>query len=337
MGIIRLLLTLGMLVVAAVITWPQSVGLQTAPIFGQVVALRAGIALAALGLIVILLIVRLFPGFRKLSGALALVLVLCIIANVGILAWRGFSGKTPTASATSITVLEWNTEGENVPADTIAKLALAEHADIVTLPETTQALGEAVALAMKAGGQPMWSNTVTFDGEYKAQSTTILLSPSLGNYTVTSYSGSGPPLNTNTVPTVVAKPESGTGPTIVAVHAVSPRAGQMANWRSDLSWVASQCQGDDVILAGDFNSTVDNMAGLGTGGGTLGNCADAGIAASGAAIGTWPTSLPSYLGAPIDHVMATAKYRVTGFSVPSQYDSAGSDHRPLITELELKD
>lgn len=335
MGFVRTLIMLAALAVAALLTWPQAIGLQTAPLFGQVVALRAIAALVAVGLVIVLSILRLIPGLRKLTGALAFVLVLFALANGGILAMRGFTGKTIEASATSITVLEWNTEGENVSADTIAKLALEQHADIVTLPETTQALGEAVALAMKAGGSPMWSNTVSFDDDYKSHSTTILLSPSLGDYTVTSYSGSGPPLNTNTVPTVIAKPTSGSGPTIIAVHAVSPREGQMSNWRSDLSWLADQCQSDDVIMAGDFNSTVDNMAGLGSAGGTLGKCRDAGVAASGAAIGTWPTNIPSYLGAPIDHVLTTANYRVTGFEVPSAYDSAGSDHRPLITQLEL--
>lgn len=332
----RAVITVVALGAATILTWPQAFGLQTAPIIGQLVAVRALVALGAVAAVVVLSILRFVPGLRKLTGALAFVLVLLAIANAGILAWRGFSGTAITASATSITVLEWNTQGENVSASDIAKLAIAEHADVIALPETTQALGEAVALAMKAAGSPMWSSTVSFDAEYKSLNTTILLSPALGDYTVTSYSGSGPPLNTNTVPTVIAEPVDGSGPTIVAVHAVAPRDGQMGNWRSDLSWLAEQCRGDDVIMAGDFNSTVDNMAGLGTNGGSLGNCADAALAAKGAALGTWPTNLPAQLGAPIDHVLATRNYEVTGFVVPSEFDGAGSDHRPLITQLHLK-
>lgn len=332
----RAVVTIAALVAAIVLTWPQAFGLQTAPVIGQLVAVRALVAIGAVIVVVVLGILRFVPGLRKLTGSLAFVLVLLAVANGGILAWRGFTGTAITASATSVTVLEWNTQGENVSASTIAELALAEHADVIALPETTQALGEAVALAMKAAGSPMWSNTVTFDADYKSLSTTILLSPALGDYTVTSYSGSGPPLNTNTVPTVIAKPIDGSGPTIIAVHAVAPRDGQMGNWRSDLSWLADQCTGSNVIMAGDFNSTVDNMAGLGTNGGSLGNCADSALAASGAAIGTWPTNLPSLLGSPIDHVLATSNYAVTGFSAPNEYDSAGSDHRPLITQLHLK-
>lgn len=337
MFLVRALLTLAALAAAAIVTWPQVVGLQTAPVVGQLVAVRAWVALGAVAVIIVLSLLRFIPGFKKLTGSIAFVMVLAAIANAGILAWRGFTGTPMAASGTAITVLEWNTEGENVSATTIAKLALEAHADIVTLPETTEELGEAVAVAMKAGGSPMWSSTVSFDSDYKSHSTTILLSPNLGEYTITSYSGSGPPLNTNTAPTVVAKPVDGSGPIIIAVHAVSPREGQMGNWRSDLSWLASQCASSNVIMAGDFNSTVDNMAGLGTNGGHLGNCIDAGVAANGAGIGTWPTQIPALIGSPIDHVLATKNYQVTGFSVPSDYDSAGSDHRPLITQLQQKD
>lgn len=331
------MLTLAALALAIVLTWPQLFGLQTAPVVGQLVAMRAAMVVGALAAVIVLSVLRFIPGLKRLSGSIAFILVLFALANSGILAWRGLTGTALPVSATSLTVLEWNTKGESVSAEAIANLAIDHHVDVIALPETTQALGEQVALAMKQHGTPMWSNTVTFDHEYKALSTTILLSPNLGDYTVTSYSGSGPPLNTNTVPTVIAKPISGTGPTIVAVHAVAPRDGQMGNWRSDLSWLAEQCQGSNVLMAGDFNSTIDNMAGLGVDGGTLGRCVDAANSAQGAALGTWPTSVPTLLGAPIDHVLATQNYRVSGFIVPSDFDQAGSDHRPIITRLELKE
>lgn len=321
---------------AAVLTWPQAVGWETAPIFGQAVALRAVLAVSAIAAVCALAILRFVPGLRKLTGSLAFVLVLFAISNGTILAMRGLTGTALTPSADAITVLEWNTQGDRVSAATIAALAIERHADVVALPETTAHLGEAVALAMKAAGSPMWVNTVSFGSEYKAMNTTILLSPSLGDYTVTSYSGSGPPLNTNTAPTVVARPTDGTGPSIVAVHAVAPREGQMGNWRSDLHWLAEQCAGDDVVMVGDFNSTVDNMWGLGRDGAHLGNCSDAGVAAKGAGLGSWPTNVPSLLGAPIDHVLATPNFRVTGFEVPSEYDAAGSDHRPLVVQLHVK-
>jgi endonuclease/exonuclease/phosphatase (EEP) superfamily protein YafD len=60
---------------------------------------------------------------------------------------------------------------------------------------------------------------------------------------------------------------------------------------------------------------------------------DAGDATGNAAVGTWPTNLPALLGAPIDHVMATPGWRITGMRVVTNWDGAGSDHRPIVVQL----
>jgi endonuclease/exonuclease/phosphatase (EEP) superfamily protein YafD len=52
-----------------------------------------------------------------------------------------------------------------------------------------------------------------------------------------------------------------------------------------------------------------------------------------AAVGTWPTSFPQLLGAPIDHVMATDDWEVVGFRVIGSRDGEGSDHRPVLAQL----
>jgi endonuclease/exonuclease/phosphatase family metal-dependent hydrolase len=204
---------------------------------------------------------------------------------------------------------------------------------VVVLPETTAPLGEQVAIAMRDGGSPMWVHTQSFDQVAKARSTTLLISPDLGDYRVVSADAPGPPGNTNTLPTVVADPVSGTGPRIVAVHAVAPIRWELRNWRSDLDWLAEQCTGDDVIMAGDFNATVDHFAGRGTDGGDLGRCADAAAAGGAGGLGTWPTGVPPLLGSPIDHVMSTPAWTVEGFRVIDGLDDAGSDHRPVVATL----
>src|SRR5690606_36806114 len=135
----------------------------------------------------------------------------------------------------------------------------------------------------------------------------------------------------------VAMPIGGEGPIVVAVHAVAPRPEYMERWRGDMQWLADQCIDDDVILAGDFNASVDNMAGLGTEVGTLGQCTDAATAAGIGAVGTWPTEQPSLLGAPIDHVMVAWVYVATGCLVLGSYDGTVIDHRPLIVQLEPAD
>ncbi|WP_353827267.1 endonuclease/exonuclease/phosphatase family protein [Agromyces sp. SYSU T0242] len=327
-------LVLGTAALAAVLLWPQAFGLNDQWIAAHVVALRGAAAAGAGMLAVLLAIVVLIGGARRVLGAVTAILVVFSLGNLGILAARGLGGGDPAAAASdSVTVLSWNTLGEVPDAATIADLALAQEADVVVLPETTEPLGEEVAVAMREGGRPMWVHTQSFDQVAKARSTTILISPDLGGYEVVSAPWPGPPGNTNTLPTVVAEPTSGEGPRIVAVHAVAPIRWELRNWRSDLDWLAEQCSADDVIMAGDFNATLDHFAGRGVDGGDLGRCADAAEAGGAGGMGTWPTDVPELLGSPIDHVLATPGWHVDAFRVLDALDDSGSDHRPIVAVL----
>jgi endonuclease/exonuclease/phosphatase (EEP) superfamily protein YafD len=111
----------------------------------------------------------------------------------------------------------------------------------------------------------------------------------------------------------------------------------MGNWRSDLDWLSTACDGKNVIMAGDFNSTIDHLAGFAREPGTtIGRCADAGIQSGNGAVGTWPSSVPALIGAPIDHVMATSNWSVAGMRVVQNLDGMGSDHRPIVVQLHRK-
>lgn len=332
--ILGTLVVLGAAVLAAAFVWPQGFGVQNEWIFAHVVALRGVAAAAAAVVAVLFLVLAIVRPIRVFAFAIAIVLVGAAVGNAAVIVSRGIAPASVEPNPDRLTVLSWNTLGEVPAASTIADLALEAGADIVVLPETTEPLGEEVAIEMREGGSPMWVKTTAFDQIAKARSTTLLISPELGDYRVVSAEGSGPPGNTNTLPTVVAAPVDGVGPTIIAVHAVAPIRWEMRNWRSDLDWLAAQCTGDDVIMAGDFNATLDHFAGRGAGSGDLGRCEDAADAAGAAGLGTWPTELPALLGSPIDHVLATPNWRVTGFEVLERFDGAGSDHRPVVAQLE---
>jgi endonuclease/exonuclease/phosphatase (EEP) superfamily protein YafD len=324
---------LGTAAIAAVLLWPQAFGMQNQWVAAHVVALRGTAAacaiIAALGL-ALLAIPR---ATRRFGIAMAVVLALFAVGNLAVLAARGLGGSEVAGDEASVTVLSWNTLGEVPEAATIAGLAVDEGADVVVLPETTEPLGEEVAVAMRDGGSPMWVHTVAFDEVAKARSTTILISPELGDYEVSSALVAGPPGNTNTVPSIVAEPVGGDGPRIVAVHAVAPIRWELRNWRSDLDWLAAQCAGENVIMAGDFNATVDHFAGRGVDGGDLGRCRDAAVAGGAGGLGTWPTDVPELLGSPIDHVLATPGWQVDAFRVIGEVDGSGSDHRPVVATL----
>ena len=314
-----------------VLAWPQFFGLQQTFGIAHVVSLRAIAAAVAAALIVVLVLISLLiRAVRRFFATLAVLLLAFALVNTAVLSTRGFGDAAfETAGDSTVTVLSWNTLGDAPSAETVGSLALESDADIVTLPETTNAFGLEVAAVMKAAGRPMWVNTTAFDQISKSRSTTVLSSADLGSYTVDDSVG-----QTATLPTVVMRPDSGSGPTIIAVHAVAPIPGEFRNWQADLDWLAHTCRGDNIIMAGDFNATLDHMSGLASSGTTaLGDCADAALATGNAAVSTWPTTLPALLGSPIDHAMATENWRATGMRVVQDQDGAGSDHRPIVAQF----
>jgi endonuclease/exonuclease/phosphatase (EEP) superfamily protein YafD len=335
------LVTIALAIACLVATWPQAFGAQNMWIVAHLVALRGALVVGCLAAAAVFALVAFARPLRAFSATIAILFLVTAVGNAAIMSARGL-GDTSFAEWTddSVTVLAWNTLGDAPGADAIARVALEGGADIISLPETTKETGIEVAHLMKEGGNPMWVHTVWFDKIAKARSTTILVSPRLGDYD-TVYDSNRDRAeeaarvgNTSVLPTVVLKPTGGDGPTIVAVHAVAPVPGQMDNWRSDLDWLATQCSEDNVIMAGDYNATVDHMADLGDeAGSTLGRCIDAGSRSGNGAVGTWSTALPPLLGTPIDHVMATPNWSVTGMRVIEDDALDASDHRPVIVQL----
>ncbi|QAV71396.1 endonuclease/exonuclease/phosphatase family protein [Salinibacterium sp. UTAS2018] len=325
---IFILATAAALIVAA---WPQLFDLEQTVGVAQVVSLRGLSAAGAfVAVLALTLIALLSPRMRRFAASLAVIGLAFSALSLVVLSTRGFgSPGFETKADGDITVLSWNTLGDAPGAEAIADLALENDADIITLPETTRELGFEVAQRMADEGQRMWVHTLAYDQISKSRSTTVLISVDLGEYDVDVQTRT-----TSTLPSVVAIPQDPSMPTIVAVHAVAPVQGEMANWRTDLDWLAEQCRGSNTILAGDFNSTLDHYASLADGAEyALGSCADAASVTDNAALGTWPTQLPAILGAPIDHVMSTSEWTATGMRVIESHDGFGSDHRPVLATL----
>jgi endonuclease/exonuclease/phosphatase (EEP) superfamily protein YafD len=352
----RLLATLAVVVVVAVlalVAWPEALGLQRAPFFAMAVSFRGGAVVAAVVVAVLLTAIGLvLHRLRTLLGALALVLLAFAVAVGAVQLTRGIGAPDmPVAQRYDVTVLSWNTLGDSVPAPVLARVAHDDHATIVTLPETTEARARQVAQLLGAEGTPFQVFSSSQQAGIPSRSTSLLVAESLGGYRrVTGV------VDTHVLPSIVVDPSDGqNAPRIVAVHTLAPYALDPVSWRADLAWAAARCSGHNVLMAGDFNATVDHFAGLGTAedqhfaglgtaedqhsagpgtaAGQLGACRDAGLATRNAAVGTWPTSLPALISTPIDHVLATPNWRFIGFRVLSDEDSAGSDHRPVLARL----
>lgn len=317
-----------------IVTWPQLLSLERSQYVAQVISFRGVMVVGAAVTVIVLLVLCLrFRRFRRFGLSAALLLLVFALADTAILASRGF-GDTVFArkKVSDLTVMQWNTLGGAPGAPAIAKLALDSGADIVSLPETTEQTADAVAAILDANGEPMTVHTIAFNHIAKAKSTSVLTSTALGGYTIDTTLG-----NTSTVPTVVLRSDDGSAPEIVAVHTVAPLPKELTRWDSDLRFLTTLCTGNNVIMTGDFNATLDHLAGLGQMGSgartTVSKCSDAALQSKNAAIGTWPTSLPPLLGTPIDHVLATHNWRVSGMRVVTDLDEAGSDHRPIVVQL----
>lgn len=324
-------ITLALAALLLVACWPQLLGLEQTMGVVQLVALRGVAALVAvLGAVLLTLFALLSLSARRFFAGLAVLLLGFAVVSTGVLAIRGFGGGAfQTTADGDLVVLSWNTLGDAPGAEAIAALAVENDADVVALPETSHEAGEKVRAILADAGRPMQLLELQYDQVSKARSTMLLVSTALGEYRIDDAVGSTP-----TLPSVVAVPVDGSGPTLVAAHPVAPVPGEMENWREGLAWLAERCDDPDadVIVAGDLNSTLDHWAGLGSDVG-LASCRDAARAVGSAALGTWPALMPPVFAAPIDHVLATAAWEPIGFRVIESQDGAGSDHRPILAQL----
>lgn len=327
-------IVVGVAAALLVVAWPNLFGLAEAPVVAQLVSVRALTAIIAVAAALTLaLVAMLWQGARRFLAALALLAMLFALINGAVLSTRGFGDEAfPTRAPDELAVLTWNTLGDAPGAERIAELVVAEQADIVVLPETSQETAVAVAEQTREAGRPMWVYSIAFDYVAKARSTSVLVSVDLGEHVVDDSLG-----NTTVLPSIVLRPVDPGGLTIIGVHPVAPIPGELDNWRADLRWVDGVCTGERVILAGDVNATADHFRivdpGAGVAGLGFGECLNAGLLTGNGAVGTWPTRLPPLLGAPIDHVFVSPDIAVTGMRVLTEYDGAGSDHRPVVARV----
>jgi endonuclease/exonuclease/phosphatase (EEP) superfamily protein YafD len=114
---------------------------------------------------------------------------------------------------------------------------------------------------------------------------------------------------------------------LLAVHPVPPVPGQLAQWRADLAQITGWCTAPPII-AGDFNATLDHPPFkrlLSSG------CLDAAGLTGNALTGTWPSSWPRLLAAPIDHVLLAGPHRT--FSSFGVHNITGTDHHTMLVTI----
>lgn len=118
---------------------------------------------------------------------------------------------------------------------------------------------------------------------------------------------------------------------VIGVHPYPPLSKKMGEWEAALESLPRSGDGVPWILAGDFNSTLDNAA--------LRDVVDRGYADAGDVTGrglepTFPTMGHRFLppSIAIDHVLADRRLGIADYGVD---DVPGSDHRAIHAEIVL--
>src|SRR5690606_2388603 len=154
--LLGILLTVLFVIATAVLVWPQFFQLETTFPIAQIIASRA---LVLAGFVVIILLALLLLIARPLRGFAASILIVALIgaAATGFVgATRGLgTGSLPEKTDAALRVLTWNTNGAAVSAEQIAKVIAEQDVDIVALPETSERVGEQIAIRMRDAGEPM--------------------------------------------------------------------------------------------------------------------------------------------------------------------------------------
>jgi endonuclease/exonuclease/phosphatase (EEP) superfamily protein YafD len=327
-GLVRLV-TVACVLVLLLATWPQLVWLERFPVMAQLTALRGLLVLSgAAGALIFGFLAWRSPSWRRSATVLTAGLIVVAAANLWIMSNRGFEVSTMSVDATDLTVFVWNVYRDGPDPALIADFALTNGVDVIALLEVGPSTVNQIAGSMGQAGRPMQAFTLSFHQPQSPRYTALLISETLGEYAQDFTLGS-----TVRVPSVVAQPKNGSGPTLIAGHAAPPLPWLMRNWAEGLQWLAERCTEDDVIMFGDFNATLDHFSRLRSAGNHVGDCRDAAQSLGGGSLATWPSQLPMFLGSPIDHVVASSEWEFSGYRIVKELDGQGSDHRALLVQL----
>jgi endonuclease/exonuclease/phosphatase (EEP) superfamily protein YafD len=325
---------IGALVVAGLailVLFPEALGLDARSPFAQVVAFRPQLAVVAVALAALagLGAVSRRSGSDALLVALALGLVgVVALVEVGARA----AGSAPAvgtggadSAGSSLVVLSLNTYKGQADPDALADLVRDRDPDLVALPEARGDLRRRLASRLDDDQGGSGYRAYSADDTNDASGMTVFVRSSFGRPTVTQDRSA-------TFPTIVvdlprSAPGVASGLRFVATHPRSPRPGGTGSWARDVSGLSRWCDaGRPTVVAGDMNSTEDQQAFADA----TASCSDAGSLTGDGLTGTWPSWLPGFLGAQIDHVLTAGGPRPTAFEV---VPAAGTDHRAILARI----
>lgn len=313
---------------AVVVLFPEVLGLDARSPFAQVVAFRPQLAVTTVALAVLgvlgALSRRWSPDGLVVALALGLVGVIALV-DVGDRAAGTAPAVGDGGAGDGLVVLSLNTYKGRADPDALADLVRSRSPDLVALPEARGDLRRRLASRLDDDQGGSGYRSYSADDADDASGMTVFVRSSLGRPTVTQDRSA-------TYPSIVvdlprSAPGTAAGLRFVAVHPRSPRPGGTGSWARDVSALSRWCEaGRPTVLAGDMNSTEDH----GIFRDATASCTDAASATGDGLTGTWPSWLPGFLGAQIDHVLTAGGPRPTAFEV---LPAAGTDHRAILARI----
>ena len=326
-GIVGALVVAGL---AAVVLFPEVLGLDARSPFAQVVAFRPQLAAVA----VVLAGLAGLGAWTRRAGPDALLVALAL-GLVGIIALVDVgaraTGSAPAvgtggdSAGRSLVVLSLNTYKGQADPDDLADLVRDRSPDLVALPEARGDLRRRLSSRLDDDEGGSGYRAYSADDADDASGITVFVRSSLGRPTVTQD-------RSGTYPAIVvdlprSAPGVASGLRFVATHPRSPRPGGTGSWARDVGGLSRWCDaGRPTVVAGDMNSTEDHHV-FAT---ATADCSDAGSVTGDGLTGTWPSWLPGFLGAQIDHVLTAGGPRPTAFEV---VPAAGTDHRAILARI----
>lgn len=312
---------------AAVLFAAPLAGFERWPVVAAALPARAALGvLFAVALVVVVVLLARRTWRPRVGVPVAVALAVASALHLPVVLARGVVDEPVAAPAPGqLRVLEWNTNTDLTSPDVVARLAAAQRADVVVLPEVALRSGSAYRRAFAAAGVSL----MRVNRHSSTAQVAVWMAPRLARH-YSSVPGPDP------VKTVELKTTTPGLPTLLALHAPWPVGERLAGWDEDVDWVASRCAagaaaGRPVLVAGDFNASTDDL-----GGPSLGGCTDAATLRHSAGVGTWSTHVPTLLAMPIDHVLLTPSAgAVTSFTVLTSEDGSGTRHRPTMAVITL--
>lgn len=276
----------------------------------MVLAWRPHLAVAAL-------LAAATAGLHPRTRRVAVPLGAAALAGLAPVAARVRRTRRPEPGPDDVTILSLNVLLGQADTAAIARLVERESPDLVVLPEAgADYCAKLVPLVAGLGYRGLASNG---PGTADAWGVTVLAGPRAADVELR------PGHEMRLAHVEVSGGLLGDS-RLYAVHAATPTRGPLtAAWRRDLT-VAARWGSAGGIVVGDLNATRDHRllraigasAAAGTGRGLL---------------GTYPSSVPRWLGIQIDHVLVPPGTTTTRFSV---LDVPGTDHRGILARLRLR-